>query len=91
VLNPTVVVEVLSDSTAEYDRGEKLEHYRRIDSLREVVLVSHRDAKLELWQRDRDGAWSNQAFGAGERVALQSSGCQLTVDELYECLPADAG
>src|SRR5215471_2519866 len=44
VLNPVVVVEVTSPSSEEYDRGEKLEHYKQIPSLREVVLVSHRES-----------------------------------------------
>jgi Uma2 family endonuclease len=56
VLNPAVLVEVLSDSTAEYDRGEKLDHYRKITSLREVLLVSHREPAIEVWRRDEAGA-----------------------------------
>src|SRR4029453_5385450 len=51
VLNPTLIVEVLSDSTEEWDRGEKLEHYRRIPSLRECVLISHRQRRGGLGWR----------------------------------------
>src|SRR5260370_27887624 len=58
VTNPTLVVEVLSRSTEEYDRGDKFEHYKRSPSLREYVLVSHRDARVEVWTRGPDDTWS---------------------------------
>jgi Uma2 family endonuclease len=90
VLNPTVLVEVLSDSTAEYDRGKKLDHYREIPSLREVVIVSHREPVIEVWGRDETGVWSSQAVPAGQRVRLRSIGCELAIDDLYKDLPAAA-
>lgn len=88
VLNPVVLVEVLSDSTEEYDRGEKLDHYRRIAALREVVLVSHRAAAIDVWQR-HDGDWSCETYGAGSRVPVRSIGCELDVDDLYRSLPGE--
>jgi Uma2 family endonuclease len=87
VLNPTVLVEVLSDSTAEYDRGEKLDHYREITSLREIVFVSHREPVVEVWRRDQMGAWSSQIARAGEKVQLRSIGCEFTIDDVYRDLP----
>lgn len=87
VLNPTVLVEVLSDSTAEYDRGEKLDHYREIASLREVVLVSHREPVVEVWRRDKTGTWSSQIARAGEKVQLRSIGCAFVIDDVYRDLP----
>ena len=51
VTNPTVLVEVLSPGTAEYDRGGKLAHYKQIASLREVVLVAHDERLIEVWRR----------------------------------------
>lgn len=88
VLNPIVLVEVLSDSTAEYDRGEKLDHYRRVTSLREVVLVAHSAPMVEVWLRAENGSWSNEGRGAGETVRLPSIGCSLVVDDIYRDLPA---
>jgi len=88
VLNPTVLVEVLSDSTAEYDGGEKLDHYRKIASLREIVLVSHREPLVDVWRRDQREAWSRQAAGVGQTVTLQSIACELAIDDLYRDLPA---
>jgi Uma2 family endonuclease len=87
VLNPVLLVEVLSDSTAEYDRGEKLDHYRKITSLREVLLVSHREPAIDAWRRDETGDWSSETLGAGQHVRLQSVDCDLVVDELYRDLP----
>jgi Uma2 family endonuclease len=53
---PTAVFEVLSDSTAAFDAGEKFTHYRRIPELREYVLVSHRERRIELRSREARGA-----------------------------------
>jgi Uma2 family endonuclease len=83
VLNPTLVVEVLSPSTADYDRGEKREHYQRIPSLREVVLVSHDRRRIEVFRREPK-AWSCQEAGPGQSVVLDSISCRLDVDSLYD-------
>jgi Uma2 family endonuclease len=80
--NPTLLVEVLSPSTEDYDRGEKLAHYKRIDGLTEVVLVSHDDHRVEVVRR-RDGRWRTVAFGAGAQVELTSLDVRLSVDEIY--------
>jgi Uma2 family endonuclease len=75
VINPSVVVEVLSPSTEEYDRGEKLSHYQQIPSLREVVLVDPARRRIEVWRRGaRD--WSLDA-GSAEGAHLTTLGCQL--------------
>lgn len=83
VTNPTVIVEVLSSSTEEYDRGEKREHYARLDSLREYVLVSQSARRVEVYSRD--GAdWRHRVHAAGETVELPAIDARLDVDELYE-------
>ncbi len=86
VTNPTLVVEVLSDSTAAYDRGEKLVHYQRIEALREVLLVVHDRARLELWRREPDGRWTLLVAHAGETLTLASVPVTLRVDGLYRGL-----
>jgi Uma2 family endonuclease len=83
VTNPTVLVQVLSASTEDYDRGEKREHYQRIESLREYVLVSQDRPRVELFSRSSDGAWSQSTYGSGETIDLPSIKCRLSVDELY--------
>lgn len=82
VTNPKLVVEVLSNSTADYDRGEKLEHYRQIPSLEGVVLVDHERERIDLWTRS-GGTWGARSFGAGEIVPLDMVGAALSVDEVY--------
>jgi Uma2 family endonuclease len=83
IVNPIVLVEVLSPSTEAYDRGEKLRHYRAIVSLREVVLVDHRQKLVEVHRRQSDGSWTRHEAGAGGSLVLLSIGCELPVDEVY--------
>ncbi len=83
VLNPVVLVEVTSPSTEAYDRGDKLEHYKRIASLREVVIVSHREQLVEVIRREEDGSWSRHEARRAGVAALVSLGCELPVDEVY--------
>jgi len=83
--NPTVLVEVLSDSTEAYDRGEKFAHYRRIPSLREYVLVSQSSPLIEVFRKNDAGLWVLVAeAGVGETATLESIGCALSVDAVYE-------
>jgi len=83
VVNPRVVVEVLSDGTEAYDRGQKLDHYRRIPSLAAVVLVSHRAPLIEVWERAPDGAWGRREFGPGQAAEIQGLPARLLGDEIY--------
>lgn len=82
VVNPRVLVEVLSPSTEEYDRGEKLEHYKTIPSLHEVMLVAHDRRQVELWQRHGD-KWVRSEALEHDTVELESLGCRLSVAEIY--------
>lgn len=82
VTNPVLLVEVLSPSTADYDRGEKLRHYQRIAALREVVLVAHDERLLEVWQRGDGGVWSRRELRHGV-LELASVPCALPIDEVY--------
>ena len=84
VTNPSVVVEVLSSSTEEYDRGEKREHYQQIESLREYVLVAQDRRRVEVFQRAPDGAWVHHVYGPGDAIELPSLGLVLSTDELYD-------
>ncbi|PRQ04512.1 hypothetical protein ENSA5_07430 [Enhygromyxa salina] len=88
LLNPIMLVEVLSDSTEAYDRGQKASHYRRIPSLRAYLLVSQHEPKLELQVRAEDGPWTLREAGAGERLVIEPLGIELDVDEVYRQPPA---
>ncbi len=83
VTNPSVLVEVMSTSTAAYDRGEKREHYQRIDTLREYVLIEQDQRAVEVFVKSADGTWSHQIYRAGAEVCVPSLGVSFAVDELY--------
>lgn len=82
LVDPMVVVEVLSPSTEAYARGEKLRHYQRIPSLREVLLVAHDRREVEIWRRLED-PWEREVVGAGGAIDLPSIASRLEVDALY--------
>lgn len=82
--NPTLIVEVLSRSTEEYDRGDKFEHYRSVPSLRQYVLVSHHERRLDVWTRGSDGAWNCESVREGEVAHLASIDGRLGVRDLYD-------
>jgi Uma2 family endonuclease len=81
--NPTVLVEVTSPSSESYDRGSKLGHYQRMPSLCEIVVVSHRERRIEVHRRDEDGTWNVETLGPGGTATLASITCELPVDEVY--------
>ena len=83
VINPRLLVEVLSPSTEAYDRGEKLRHYQQIASVEEIVLVAHDRPEVEVVRREADGSWSRHLAGDGELAQLLSVGCALSVREVY--------
>jgi Uma2 family endonuclease len=83
LLNPRVLVEVLSDSTEAYDRGDKFRHYRTIPSFQEYVLASQKEPRLEVFTRQADGSWALRAYAAGERAELRSLECAIEVDRVY--------
>jgi Uma2 family endonuclease len=83
LLNPLVLVEVLSDSTEDYDRGTKFTNYRTIASFRDYVLVSTDRVLVESATRREDGSWVLREFRGGERFTIESVGVELAVDELY--------
>jgi Uma2 family endonuclease len=89
VVNPSVLVEVTSKSTEDYDRGDKLEHYKLLDALRAVLIVSHRERRISVVQRERDGTWSACEARGGEQVKLSLHGASLSVDAIYDGIVLD--
>jgi Uma2 family endonuclease len=82
VTNPVLIIEVLSRATEQYDRGDKLEHYKTIPSLKQVLLVGYRQHAIEVWSRDGE-SWSRVLVPEGE-VAELAIGARLDVREVYE-------
>ena len=82
-LNPAVLLEVTSDSSEEYDTQEKLEYYQTIPTLRDYVVVSHRERRITVHSRGNDGSFESRVGIAGGRVHVQSLSADLIVDEIY--------
>jgi Uma2 family endonuclease len=82
-LNPSVLLEVTSDSSEEYDTGTKLESYRTIPTLRDYVVVSHRERRIIVHQRTESGEWVTRIAIAQGRVKLSSLAVELAVDEIH--------
>lgn len=83
VTNPALIVEVLSQSTEDYDRGDKFEHYKHITTLCQYVLVSQDRREVEVWTR-RGEDWTRVVSKKGDRARLDTVGAELDVDELYD-------
>jgi Uma2 family endonuclease len=84
LLNPTLIIEVLSPSTELYDRGEKFAHYRTIESLMEYVLVAQDRMAVERYTR-RGDLWAYAAIGPEDgTLVLESIGCEIPLDAIYE-------
>jgi Uma2 family endonuclease len=85
LLNPNVIVEVLSESTEAYDRGQKFKLYRSLDSLAEYLLISSQQVSAELFTRQSDGLWLlNAKSSLEDSLDLQSVDCRLRLADLYE-------
>ncbi len=85
LLNPNLLVEVLSASTEAYDRGRKFDQYQTIESFSEYLLVSSDRVHVDLFTRQPDGRWLLTSAGRLEDVLdLQSIGCRLSLGDLYE-------
>lgn len=83
LLNPSLIVEVLSDSSEKYDRGDKFTQYRSIASLEDYILVSQHTVLIEHFRRQADGSWRYRALGPGDRLSVTQHGCEISVDEVY--------
>jgi len=80
---PTLIVEVLSPSTAAYDYGEKFAHYQRIASLKEVAFVDLDTRRSAVYRKGADGLWVLHPFEAGQGVALASVDLTIGADALF--------
>ena len=85
ITNPTLLVEVLSPSTEQDDRGGKWQHYQLIPSLQEYVLVSQTEPRVERYRRLASGSWEYTDSTAG--VVLLSTGAVIDLGALYDGLP----
>jgi Uma2 family endonuclease len=85
LLNPTLIVEVLSDSTEAYDRGRKFEHYRKLESLAEYVLITQHRPHVESYRRQPDQRWVfAESDGLDGGLRLDAIDCELALAEIYD-------
>lgn len=90
LLNPTIVIEVLSPSTEAYDRGDKSAHYRQLASLEEYLLVSQEKVHVEHYMRRPDQHWLlSEAAGMKDAIELPSVQCVLALSEIYDKVTFD--
>jgi Uma2 family endonuclease len=80
--NPSVLVEVLSGSTEQYDRGLKWEGYQRVQSLMDYVLVSQTEPRVEHYRREAAGSWIYRSLGPGQHLVL-SGQAELELDVIF--------
>lgn len=85
LLNPTLIIEVLSDSTAKHDRGRKFKDYRTLDSFVEYLLIAQTEQRVEHFVRQEDGLWGwSDADALDQTVVLASIDCALRLADIYE-------
>lgn len=85
LLNPVVLVEVLSDSTEAYDRGKKFEHYRTIPSLQHYVLITQDRHSIDCFTRSNGESWNlTSCQGISGKITLEAIECELLGSEVYD-------
>jgi len=84
LLNPVVIMEILSDSTEAYDRGDKFAHYQLLGSLAEYLLISQYSCRVERFARRDDATWIYSKYqNLEDVVVIEAAGCQLPVSGIY--------
>lgn len=85
VLNPMVIIEILSDSTEAYDRGDKFAIYRQIPSFKEYILVSHKEAIIETFYREDQTLWHiNRISGLESQIYIRSLDINISLSDIYD-------
>jgi Uma2 family endonuclease len=85
LLNPTVIIEILSPSTERYDRGVKFQNYRTIETLKEYILIAQNKYHIERYTRQEPQTWIlTEAVGIDTSIMLDSIQCVLSLGDTYE-------
>jgi len=83
LLNPRIIVEVLSPSSEAYDRGDKFTNYRKLASMNHYILAAQDKPFVEVYTRSENGVWELREYGPGSTIVLTSPECTLDVDQIY--------
>jgi Uma2 family endonuclease len=84
LLSPALLIEVLSESTEAFDRGDKFSDYRHLNSLQEYVLVSQTQRRVETFRKNPQGQWVLYTFHDGARFYLETLGFSCAIADIYE-------
>ncbi len=87
ITNPALLVEVTSPSSKDYDRGEKLSHYKQLPALKAVVIVAHDAQRITVVERKAE-TWAITEYRAGEVALVDELGLRINVNQLYTVLAA---
>ncbi|PPT04863.1 hypothetical protein CKA32_003842 [Geitlerinema sp. FC II] len=82
--HPKLIVEILSESTESFDRGDKFQHYRQLESLEEYILVSQTHPAVDVFRRTGDRTWEFQPYTVGETVRFASLELDCAIATIYE-------
>lgn len=85
ITNPLLIMEVLSQSTQDYDRGTKFNYYRSIPELREIILIDQYNFQIEQFSKNNQGQWMLTEYeGEEETISIESLNLQLNITDIYE-------
>jgi Uma2 family endonuclease len=85
LLNPKLIVEVLSEKTEDYDRGEKFEHYKAIESFTDYLLVDYRTLQIEHFSKDKNDLWKKWSYrGRAEIMNIESMLLTINLSEVFD-------
>lgn len=87
ILYPSLIIEVLSPSTASFDRGDKFVDYQTASSLQEYVLITQSEIKIECFRLNAEGNWVSQTYRQGDRVEFVSANFSCAISEIYQKVP----
>ncbi len=87
IFAPLLIIEVLSKSTAAFDKGEKFTDYQTLSSLQEYVLVTQTTMQVEVFRRLEEGDWAAQRYGRGEEVEMKCIEFRCAIEEIYRKVP----
>ena len=90
LLNPTVIVEIMSKSTLYHDKTEKLDRYLAMESVKEIMLVKEEDMRVEHYHKQTINQWTYKIYGNREDViSIESINCKISLSEIYSQIKFD--
>jgi Uma2 family endonuclease len=90
LLNPTVIVEIMSRATLNHDKTEKLDRYLAMESVREILLVKEEEMRVEHYHKQTQNQWTYKIYGNREDIiSIESVNCKISLSEIYSQIKFD--